>query len=145
MSQFEALSPAALPFFERIPDIIDMKIGSYDIIKRSIMLEPIIGSTNRERVLVFISARESGYAREISRFFDTGLSPIQQQLENLEAGGVLVSRKVGKTLQYRFNPRYPFLAELNALLDKATAFYPEAQLQRLIMNRRRPRRAGKPL
>jgi hypothetical protein len=109
------------------------------------MLEPIIGSVTRESVLIFIYARESGYAREISRFFETSLSSVQLQLENLEAGGVLVSQRVGKTLQYRFNPRYPFLTELNALLGKVIAFYPEDQRRGLLMNRRRPRRAGKPL
>jgi len=109
------------------------------------MLEPIFGSTNRERVLIFILAREQGYAREMARFFDTGLAPIQQQLENLEAGGVLVSQKIGKTLQYSFNPRYPFLFELKALLERTLDFYPADQRNPLLMNRRRPRRAGKPL
>ncbi len=45
------------------------------------MLEPILGSANSERVLIFITAREEGYAREIARFFETGLDTIQQQLE----------------------------------------------------------------
>jgi hypothetical protein len=109
------------------------------------MLEPILGSTNSERVLIFILAREEGYAREIARFFETGLSPIQNQLEKLEFGGVLASREAGRTRLYSFNPRYPFLAELQALLEKALTFYPEEQQKGLLMNRRRPRRADKPL
>lgn len=109
------------------------------------MLEPIFGSVNGERVLVFILAREQGYAREIARFFDTGLDPIQKQLEKFEAGGLLVSRKVGRTRLFQFNPRYPFLEELKALLEAALVFYPEALKGSLLMNRRRPRRAGKPL
>jgi predicted transcriptional regulator len=108
------------------------------------MLEPILGSTNCERALIFILARSKGYPREISRFFNVDLSPVQQQLDKLESGGVLVSQTAGRTRLYEFNPRYPFLKELKALLDKALSFYPEEEKNRLFMNRRRPRRRGKP-
>jgi hypothetical protein len=108
------------------------------------ILEPIIGSTNRERVLIFLQAREEGYAREIARFFETDLFPVQDQLEKLEAGGVIVSKKAGRTILYRFNPRYAFLEELKSLLDKALSFYPDDLQENLLMNRRRPRRQGKP-
>ena len=109
------------------------------------MLQPILGSRGSERVLMFIHAREQGYAREIARFFDTDLNPIQKQLEKLEMGGVLVSRTVGRTRLFQFNPRYPFLQELRNLLEKALAFYPPEEQERLVMVRRRPRRKGKPL
>ncbi len=109
------------------------------------MLEPILGSVSSERVLVFILARDEGYAREIARFFETDLDPIQKQLEKLEFGGVLVSRTAGRTRLYMFNPRYPFLKELRNLLEKALSFYPEEVHERLVMSRRRPRRRGKPL
>ncbi len=108
------------------------------------MLEPILGSRNRERVLIYLKAREEGYAREIARFFDTDLSPIQDQLEKLESGGVIVSKEAGRTVLYTFNPRYPFLQELKTLLDKALGFYPAQLRTQLLMNRRRPRRRGKP-
>lgn len=108
------------------------------------MLEPLLGSTNAERSLIFIQARGEGYAREIALFFETDLYGIQKQLDKLEVGGILVSRKVGRTRLYVFNPRYPFLAELQALLTKALIFYPETTRTNLTMNRRRPRRRGKP-
>ena len=109
------------------------------------MLEVILGSLSCERVLVFILSRKEGYAREIARFFNTDLDPIQKQLEKLEVGGVLVSRKAGKTLLYSFNPRYPFLKELKNLLEKALSFYSNEEREKLVMNRKRPRRHGKPL
>jgi predicted transcriptional regulator len=109
------------------------------------MLESLLGSANCERVLIFLAARNEGYAREITRFFETGLGPIQKQLEKLEAGGVLFSRLAGRTRIYAFDPRYPFLQELKRLLEKALSFYPEEQRDELLMNRRRPRRRGKPL
>ncbi|HEY59711.1 MAG TPA: winged helix-turn-helix transcriptional regulator [Anaerolineae bacterium] len=109
------------------------------------MLETILGSVNIERVLIFILARKDGYAREISRFYDTDLDPIQKQLEKLEIGGVLVSRKAGRTRLYSFNQAYPFLQELKSLLKKALSFYPEEEHERLVMVRMRPRRNKKPL
>jgi hypothetical protein len=94
---------------------------------------------------MFILARVEGYAREIARFFETDLSPIQKQLEKLELAGVLVSRTAGRTRLYEFNPRYPFLKELKNLLEKALSFYTDEEREQLLMNRRRPRRSGKPL
>jgi hypothetical protein len=109
------------------------------------MIEVILGSKNVERVLIYIYARGEGYAREIARFYETDLLPIQKQLDKLEAGGVLVSREVGKTRPYVFNLRYPFLDELKALLEKALSFYSEKEREELMMNRRRPRARGKSL
>jgi hypothetical protein len=108
------------------------------------MLEPILGSENSERVLIFIFARNEGYATEIARFFETDIYGIQKQLDKLELGGVLVSRRVGRTRPYSFNPRYPFLNELTSLIEKALSFYPEDIKDGLLMNRRRPRRRRKP-
>ena len=109
------------------------------------MLEPLLGSKSSERVLIFLLAREESYAREIARFFSISLDAVQKQLRKLERGGVLVSRTAGRTRMYRFNPRYPFLKELSALLKKALSFYPEEERENLLMNRRRPRRSDKPL
>jgi hypothetical protein len=109
------------------------------------MLEPILGSSSCERVMMFLYARGEGYAREIARFFATDLDPIQKQLAKLEAGAVLVSRAAGRTRLFSFNPRYPMIDELRALLEKTLQFYPEDMRERLLMDRRRPRRKGKPL
>jgi predicted transcriptional regulator len=109
------------------------------------MLTPLLGSENSERVLIFLLARDNGYAREISQFFDTNLYAIQRQLDKLETGGILVSKTVGRTRLYQFNPRYTFLEELKSLLAKALSFYPESVREELLMNRRRPRSRGKPL
>jgi hypothetical protein len=107
------------------------------------MLEPLLGSKSSEKVLIFIETLGEGYPREISRFFDISLDPIQKQLDKLELGGILVSFLKGRTRLYTFNPRYPFLKELKGLLDKALTFYPEEERARLLVNRRRPRRRGK--
>ena len=107
------------------------------------MFEPILGSTSKERVLLYLNARGKGYARAIARCFDTSVTPIQKQLEALEQQNVLYSEQQGRTLLYALNPRYPLIKELQALLDKGLAFYPPEEQEKLMMNRRRPRRKGK--
>ena len=109
------------------------------------MIEVLLGSKNAERVLLYIFARDEGYAREVASFYGTGLKPIQMQLDKFEKSGVLVSRAIGRTRPYEFNPRYPFLNELKALLEKALSFYPAKEQEELVMNRRRPRAKGKEL
>jgi len=109
------------------------------------MLETLLGSASCEQVLLFIFAREEGYPREIARFFGVDYRPIRNQLDKLESGGILRSRSAGRTRLYSFNPRYPFLNEIKMLLNKVMIFCPENIREQLLMNRRRPRRRGKPL
>jgi predicted ArsR family transcriptional regulator len=69
------------------------------------MLEPILGSTRRDRVLALLRARGKGQAGEMARFVDTDLVQIQKQPERLEAAGIIVGRPAGRTRLYTFNPR----------------------------------------
>ena len=109
------------------------------------MLASLLGSINKERVLVYLVARGSGYAREIARFFEAPLYPVQNALDRLEQAGVLVSRSVGSTREYELNPRYAARDELSNLLNRALSLYPPGLRDRLASNRTRPRRKGKPL
>jgi len=109
------------------------------------MIDKLLGSVNKERVLVYLAARGRGHSREIARFFKGSLSPVQKALDSLEAAGVLVSRSIGTTREYQFNPRYPARQELNALIERALSLYPPALRDELLVVRSRPRRRGKPL
>ena len=109
------------------------------------MLEGLFGTVNKEKVLLYVYAREEGYPREVAKYYGIDLKTIQNQFEKLEMGGVLYSRMVGRTRLYTFNPRFVFLNELKQILEKALSFYPEEERERLLVTRRRPRRKGKPL
>ena len=109
------------------------------------MFEAIFGSKTAEMVLVYINTRGGGYGREIASFFGYSLTPIQKQLAKMENANVLYAEEQGKTRIYRLNPRYGLYQPLKALLDKAVEFYPPEKQEELMMNRRRPRRTGKPL
>jgi predicted transcriptional regulator len=109
------------------------------------MIEIILGSKSKEQILLYISGRNEGYAREIARYYNTSTSPIQSQLDKLEINNVLVSKVFGKTRVYYLNPRYPFVQELKQILDKTISFLPKQEKEKLLMVRKRPRRKGKPL
>lgn len=109
------------------------------------MLEPVLGTKVKERILLTLMVRKEVYARDMAAIFGGNLFPIQNQLKKLERGGVLVSRLKGRTRLYSFNPRYPFLEEIKGLLEKALTFIPRKEREEYYTPRLRPRRAGKPL
>lgn len=108
------------------------------------MLEPILGNSTVEKILLFISVYGEGYATRMSNIFRIPLNGIQQQLKRLEEGGVLVSQLKGKTRIYKFNPRYLFLRELKNILEKALELLPRDEVKKYYRQRTRPRRKGKP-
>ena len=109
------------------------------------MIEPILGNNIKEKILLTILVRKEAYARDVSSLFGVYLLSAQNQLKKLEKGGVLASRLKGRTRLYTFNPRYPFLAELKALLEKALTFISKEEKDKYYTPRLRPRRYGKPL
>lgn len=56
-----------------------------------------------------------------------------------------MSHLVGKTRVYEWNPRYLFLPELRAMLEKALTRLPGSIQEKYFRERMRPRRKGKPL
>ena len=77
------------------------------------MLEGIFGNKSAEKVLLYLEQYGEGYARAMAETFEElSLSMALAQLRRFEAAGLLVSRQVGRTLLFGWNPRYPFLAEV---------------------------------
>jgi hypothetical protein len=83
---------------------------------------------------------------EMSRLFNSPLDPLQKTFRKLEDGGLLVSFKEGRTRVFQWNPRYPFLKEIQALAVKAYRYLPPP-MQELYQpfKRKRPRKTAKPL
>lgn len=94
-----------------------------------IMLEALLESEKKEKILFFLYSHGEGYAREIARLFRFNLNTVQNQLQNLESFGILHSQLKGRVRIFRFNPRYPFKEELEALLKKAIMYLPEEEVR----------------
>jgi len=56
---------------------------------------------------------------------------------------VIVSELIGKVRNYELNPRYMFIDPLKELLRAALAAYPADIKDQLLVQRTRPRQAGK--
>ncbi len=109
------------------------------------MLEKIFGSATAEKVLLYLTAYGEGYATGIANTFDISLSMVQKQFARFEEAGLLAVTLKGRTRIYTWNPRYPFLKEFVAYLEKAFEYLPREEKEKYYLERRRPRRGGKPM
>jgi len=109
------------------------------------VLRGILRAESQEKVLIYLLLRGTGYGKSIAEFYGVPTNPVQKQLARLEADGVIVSGLVGKVRNYELNPRYPFIESLTQLLKAAVAAYPKELSNQLLVQRTRPRQAGKPL
>jgi len=108
------------------------------------MLEGLFGNVIIEKIFFFLITYKEGYPFGMAKTFGVPVNRIQQQLKRLEDSGIVASRLVGKVRLYTFNPGYPFLKELEALIATAFNFIPDAEKEKFYRRRTRPRRAGKP-
>lgn len=109
------------------------------------ILEAIFGNRTAANVLLFIENYESGYASKIAETYSSPVSVVQDQLRRLEAASVLVSRTVGRTRVFEFNPRNPSVTNLRKFLADELESLPASLTKRYFRERQRPRRAGKPI
>lgn len=109
------------------------------------MLTVIFGNQSAERVLLYLESFQRAYARQIATKFDCPVSMIQNQLRRMERDNLLESVKFGNLRIYSFNRRYPLLPELRKLLRSRLDLMERSEYERLFVERRRPRKQGKPL
>lgn len=109
------------------------------------MIEGLLGNATAEKVLLYVEQYGEGYASAIADTFEgVSMSMALAQLRRFEAAGLLVSQTKGRTRLFTWNPRYPFLPEVRALLRRALDALPADERRRYFGGRTRPRRSGKP-
>jgi DNA-binding transcriptional ArsR family regulator len=102
------------------------------------MLEPLLESPVKEKILLFLLMNTDSYPRDIARNFGVNFTTVLYQLKKMEAAGILYSQLRGKVRLYGLDPRYPFRKELEALLQKAFDFLSQADKDKYYIRRRRP-------
>jgi len=108
-------------------------------------LQILFGSKTAAEVLLFVAAYDSGHAARIAKTFGSPLSGIQRQLLKFETNGILVSRLIGKTRVFEFNPRNVTARNLKQFLLQELDIMPHDRYQNYFCQRQRPRRTGKAL
>lgn len=109
------------------------------------MLATILGSKVAERLMLSLYHYGEIHASGLANDSGYALSAVQSQLKRFEDQGLLVSRMVGKTRLYTFNPKSPFMKPFQDLLQVAYETLSLNEKEKLFKTRRRPRRPGKPV
>src|SRR5436305_1949523 len=109
------------------------------------MLEGIFGNKTAERVLLHIFHYGSSHASAIASDFKMSLTPIRQQLDRFESANVLISKQIGRSRVYSFNPKSALTKPVRDLTRLLYESIPQKDRQELFQTRRRPRRKGKPV
>jgi DNA-binding transcriptional ArsR family regulator len=106
-------------------------------------LDALFGSRAAAQVLFFLQNYGEGHARRIASTFEAPRTGIVRQLKRLEAHGLLVSRQVGSTRVFSWNPRSITARDLRVFLEAELERLPRDVTERYFRQRQRPRRAGK--
>ncbi len=109
------------------------------------MLDALLGSRSAAQTLLFLQNYGEGHARRIATTFAVSHNAIQRQLSRLEAAGLLVSRLVGNTRVFTWNPRAVMVKDLRAFLEAELERLPSDETRAFFRQRQRPRRSGKAL
>jgi hypothetical protein len=109
------------------------------------MLETIFGNETVALILLNIYHYEAIHARAIARNMNRVHGGIVHQLDRLEAGGLLVSKAIGKTRVYSFNPKSPYTAPVKQIIQITYDSLPIKQKEKIFSERTRPRAKNKPI
>ena len=108
-------------------------------------LEALFGNRTAALVMLYLFHYGEAYPTGVARDLGLAQSPVQRQLEKFEAAGLLVSKLVGRTRLYGFNPKQPATRMLKDLIQVYYEAIPLREREQLFGIRRRPRRRGKPV
>lgn len=107
------------------------------------MLETIFGSETTATILLNIYHYEEIHARAIARNMGKVHGGIVHQLDRLESGGLLVSKEIGRTRVYLFNPKSPYTNPVKDIIRITYDAMPIKVKEKLFQERTRPRAKGK--
>ena len=104
-----------------------------------------LGEADRARRVQDEPRLALGHARRIATTFKVAPMAIQRQLRRLEGEGILVSRVVGNTRVFTWNPRSATVKNLRKFLEAELDPLPDDVTQQYFRQRQRPRRTSKAL
>jgi hypothetical protein len=109
------------------------------------ILAELFGSRAAEAVLLHLYHYGESYGRAVSSDLEISLDSVQRQFDKFERSGVMVSKRQGRTLLYRWNPKSRVSKRLQDLVAVVYDGIPLQSREKLFHTRRRPRGKDKPL
>jgi hypothetical protein len=108
------------------------------------MLEALFGNQTAAKLMLYLFHYGEAYANGVSKDMTITLSQVQKQLDKFESAGILVSKKLGTTRIYEFNPKLGVVKKIKDLIEAFYESIPIEEREKMFSERRRPRRKGKP-
>lgn len=107
------------------------------------MLDKIFG--NETIALIYLNLFHYGeiYSALIEKNTGVGSRAVLNQLSKMEEVGILVSRSVGRTRLYQFNPKSPFVKPIKEIIQISYSNMPLKLKEKMFKERMRPRAKGK--
>lgn len=109
------------------------------------MIEVIFGNKTAAQVMLYLFHHGEAYANGIAKDMGITLSQVQKQLDKFEQGNVLVSKKLGTTRIYTFNPKLGITKKIKDLIGEFYQAIPLESREEMFNTRRRPRNKDKPV
>jgi DNA-binding transcriptional ArsR family regulator len=109
------------------------------------MLEAIFGNQTAAKLMLYLLHYGEAYANGVSRDMGITLSQVQKQLDKFELAGILVSKRLGTTRIYTFNPKLGVVKKIKELIEAFYESIPLDEREKMFSERHRPRRRGKPV
>lgn len=107
------------------------------------MLDKLFG--NETLAMIFLNLFHYGevYSGLIEKNTGTGSRAVLNQLNKMEEAGILVSREVGRTRLYQFNPKSPFIKPIKEIINITYSNMSIKLKEQMFKERLRPRAKGK--
>jgi predicted transcriptional regulator len=109
------------------------------------MLELIFGNKTAVKILLHIYHYGEIHASGIANDYNIALTPILKQLERFELAGVLISKEIGRSRLYSFNPKSSYTNHIKSILKINYDNLSLEEKEKIFNIRRKPRRKGKPI
>ena len=106
-------------------------------------LQGLVGTQTGERVLLHLYHYGEIHPAAIARDFGMSVTPVRRQLDKFELAGLIVSREVGRSRVFCFNPKSPVASAVRDVVRVVYEGLPLRDRERIFGERRRPRQTGK--
>ena len=80
----------------------------------------LISSKTRIKLLIrfFFNPNTRSYLRELAKEFNVSTNSVREELNQLTRTGLLTSKKSGRQVFYKANPKHPLFPELKSMVSK---------------------------
>lgn len=107
------------------------------------MLDKLFGNETLAKIFLNLYHYGEVYSGLIEKNTGIGSRAVLNQLNKMEEAGIFVSRQVGKTRLYTFNPKNPAVSPLKEIIKITYSNMPLKMKEEFFKERMRPRAKGK--